>query len=64
MKLVQLLLDVEGINADDITEHIGKSKPTVERYLRIARDIKMIEFRGAPKTGGYYITSKMKKMIK
>lgn len=30
-------------------------KRTVERYLQKLRDSNVIEFRGAPKTGGYYV---------
>ncbi|MBR4372200.1 MAG: winged helix-turn-helix transcriptional regulator [Victivallales bacterium] len=33
---------------------IGKSIPTVSRHLKILKENGKIEFRGAPKTGGYY----------
>jgi ATP-dependent DNA helicase RecG len=63
IKIVTLLKDQEGINTDDIVEHISKSKPTVERYLKTARDLKIVTFTGASKTGGYYLTEKVKKHI-
>ncbi len=63
IKIVKLLKDKEGINTDDIVEHISKSKPTVERYLKTARDLEMVIFTGSSKTGGYYLTGKVKKYI-
>lgn len=63
--IINLLENKEGINTDDIVEKIGgKSKPTIERYLKIARDLNIIEFRGASKTGGYYLTEKMMRELR
>ncbi len=58
----------EGVNAlfDYIKNNPGKRAPqfeesldvplkTIERWLKKLRDEEKIEFRGAPKTGGYYI---------
>jgi ATP-dependent DNA helicase RecG len=42
---------------------MDKSVRTVERYLKLAKDLGIIEFRGVPKTGGYYITQLMKNKI-
>lgn len=63
IEIIKLLKNEEGINTDDIVEHIGKSKPTVERYLKTARDLEMVIFKGASKTGGYYLTVKIKKYM-
>jgi len=46
-----------------IVDSSEKSRTTVAGYLRIARNANVIEFKGAPKTGGYYLTEKMKKQI-
>jgi ATP-dependent DNA helicase RecG len=59
-KLITLIQNKEGINAEQITAAIDKSKRTAERYLKIARTANLIEFIGAPKTGGYYLTEEMK----
>jgi ATP-dependent DNA helicase RecG len=64
IKIVELILTKEGANALDIATKRGKSKPTTERYLRIAKEVGIIEFKGAPKTGGYYLTKKMQSKIK
>jgi ATP-dependent DNA helicase RecG len=49
IKIVELILAKEGANALDIATKRGKSKPTIERYLRTAKEVKIIEFKGAPK---------------
>ncbi|KXK45877.1 MAG: hypothetical protein FNNCIFGK_00323 [Bacteroidia bacterium] len=64
IKIVELIIAREGANALDIATKRGKSKPTIERYLRTAKEVGIIEFKGAPKTGGYYLTTKMKKQLK
>ena len=43
-----------GIRSNAIATYIGKSIPTVSRYLKVLKDAGKIEFRGAPKNGGYY----------
>jgi len=64
IKIVELILTKEGANALDIATKRGKSKPTIERYLRTAKEVGIIEFKGAPKTGGYYLTKKMQSKVK
>ena len=44
-----------GLNASEIAESISKSWRTTMRYLKSLNEKGLIEFRGAPKTGGYYI---------
>ena len=43
-----------GKKANELNEQINKSIATTERYLKILKEQGFIEFRGAPKTGGYY----------
>ena len=64
IKIVELILTKEGANALDIATKRGKSKPTIERYLRTAKEVGIIEFKGAPKTGGYYLTTKAVNKLK
>ena len=45
-----------GVRTNEIATSIGKSIPTVSRYVKALKDNRKIEFRGAPKNGGYYIT--------
>lgn len=64
IRLTILILTNEGAKTLNIAAKRGKSKPTIERYLRIAKKVGIIEFKGAPKTGGYFLTPKMKEKIK
>ena len=56
---VNELLDVihhnPGVNVSRLRAMLQISKRTLERHLHKLRDDKKIEFRGAPKTGGYFI---------
>lgn len=64
IKIVSIIKDNPGVNANAIAESLNKSKPTIERYLRTAKEVGIVEFKGAPKTGGYELTEKLKKEIK
>ena len=64
IKIVELIMAKEGANALDIATKRGKSKPTIERYLRTAKEVGIIEFKGAPKTGGYYLSTQMRDQLK
>ncbi|MBX9780863.1 MAG: hypothetical protein K2X26_10995 [Chitinophagaceae bacterium] len=55
-RLVQSVIEKEGVKAIDIASKRGKSVRTIERYLKIAKALNIIEFKGVPKTGGYYLT--------
>ena len=43
-----------GKKANELNEQISKSIATTERYLKILKEQGLIEFKGAPKTGGYF----------
>ena len=46
-----------GVRTNEIATHIGKSIPTVSRYIKTLKESGEIEYRGAPKNGGYYVRS-------
>ena len=52
--LLKVITTYPGKRANELAVLIGKSVQTVERYVRMLKDSGKIEFRGAPKTGGYY----------
>jgi ATP-dependent DNA helicase RecG len=54
----------DGASIKDIMDATGKSNATVKRYLKVLREIGLIEFRGAAKTGKYYLTANAIKKIK
>jgi ATP-dependent DNA helicase RecG len=53
--IFELISKKEGMSAPDIAKLIGKSWRTTMRYLNKLKGEHRIEFRGAPKTGGYYV---------
>lgn len=55
-EILNIISENEGINGATISEKLPEvTKRTVERYLQKLRESGVIEFRGASKTGGYYI---------
>lgn len=44
-----------GIKTNQISDKIGRSTATVERYLSALKKKDLIEHRGSAKTGGYYV---------
>lgn len=61
--LVTIIMSNEGLKAIDIAGKRGKALRTTERHLKLARQYGIIEFRGAPKTGGYFITKSLLEII-
>ena len=55
--ILNLLTTTPGLNASEISKHISKSLRTTMRYIKILQDKDLIEFKGVPKTGGYYLKS-------
>jgi len=52
--LALLVLKQPGLNVVDLVQLCGKPQRTVERWLKQLKSEQKVEFRGAPKTGGYY----------
>ena len=44
-----------GLRSKDLAVLAGKSIPTLSRFLKSLKDNGKIEFRGAPKNGGYFV---------
>ncbi len=52
--LLKLIHSKPGIKTTELVSLTAKPQRTVERWLKQLKDSQRIEFRGAPKTGGYY----------
>ena len=52
-EILEFIRNNQGSNTNDIANALNISVRTVSRYLKELSDI--IEFRGAPKNGGYFI---------
>ena len=57
-KIVLLIRNTEGIRTTDIERKTDIPIKSIERYLKILKDNDIIEFRGANRTGGYYLKQK------
>lgn len=53
-KILQEIRKNGGLNAPSLASRLSLSLRTVQRYLKQLTEQKKIEFRGAPKNGGYY----------
>lgn len=53
--MIQILEDTPGLRTNELSSMIGVSIPTLSRTLKNLIDLGLIEYRGAKKTGGYYI---------
>ena len=53
-ELLSAIAQKPGLRTHDLAIFVGKSIPTVSRYVKVLKDAGMIEFRGAPKNGGYF----------
>jgi ATP-dependent DNA helicase RecG len=54
-QVFSLINTKEGLSAPEISKLVGKSLKTTKRYIKKLRELDKIEFRGALKTGGYYL---------
>lgn len=54
-EVLNIINQYPGLNSSKIAELIGKSVPTAKRYLNSLVKLGLIEFRGAQKTGGYFL---------
>jgi ATP-dependent DNA helicase RecG len=57
--IYELITVKEGMSAPEISKKIDKSLRTTKRHLAKLKRFQKIEFRGAPKTGGYYAKKEM-----
>ena len=53
-QLLSVIASRPGARANELATLIGKSRQTVERYVKTLKDRGRIEFRGSKKTGGYF----------
>ena len=62
----RLLADIclyEGLKNPDYAEHLQVGTSTISRYIKTLKKHNIVEFVGAPKTGGYYLTKSFKQKL-
>jgi ATP-dependent DNA helicase RecG len=52
--LLRIITDNPGVNAKQFHVYFDVTDRTVERWIKQLREENKIEFKGAPKTGGYF----------
>ena len=62
--VVGAIMDNKEIRANMIAKKLSLSVSTIERYIDLLKRIGLVEYKGAPKTGTYYLTDKMKSKLK
>jgi len=55
VKILEYIKNNPGCRANAIAEAVGTTTRTVERHIRALKERGMVEFRGVPKTGGYFV---------
>ena len=53
--LIALIKEAPGKRTPFFSQRLGTSVKNIERWLKQLKDREEIEFRGAPKTGGYFV---------
>jgi len=54
-KLIEILSNNPGLNSKQLNENFDVSSRTIERWIKQLRTEGKIEFKGEPKTGGYWV---------
>jgi ATP-dependent DNA helicase RecG len=53
--LLTVIKKSPGLKSPQLAKMLDKGQSTVERYLKILKDKSLINFKGALKTGGYFL---------
>ena len=54
LNILKLFKNDEGMKLKDIASNRERPVKTIERYVKILKDLSLLEFRGAPRNGKYY----------
>ncbi len=57
--LLAIIKQYPGLRVPSLAEKVPTSTKNIERWLKQLKETKRIEFRGASKTGGYFLTTKV-----
>jgi ATP-dependent DNA helicase RecG len=60
VKIIIAIKESPGMKVSEMVKSIGKTKRTVERYIKILRELELITFIGTVRVGGYFLTEKIK----
>ena len=60
-QLYEFITGKPGLRVPALSDSLQAPRKNIERWLKTLRTQGKVEFRGAPKTGGYYIVNKINK---
>jgi ATP-dependent DNA helicase RecG len=55
MKLMGFIGSNGGMRVNELAKAMGKGESTIERYIKLLKTAGHVEFKGAPKNGGYHL---------
>ena len=64
IQIVSVILTEKNIRASEIAEKLNKSYKTLERHIAILKQLKVIEYKGSNRAGGYEITKEFSALLK
>ncbi|MCF8373917.1 MAG: putative DNA binding domain-containing protein [Bacteroidales bacterium] len=57
LEIIKLLIKHKSLRASDIASKLEKPYKTIERHLKLLKEIKAVEYKGSKRAGGYEITA-------
>lgn len=59
LEIIDLLIKNKSLRASEITTRLNKPYKTIERHLKILKDINAITYKGSKRAGGYEVTKEL-----
>jgi len=63
LDIIELLIKDKNLRASEISKKLGKPYKTIERHIKILKDINAIIYEGSKRAGGYKLTKKLLSLI-
>jgi len=63
LDIIELLIKDKNLRASEIAKNLSKPYKTIERHIKILKDINAIIYEGSKRAGGYKLTEKLLKLI-
>ena len=64
IEILQIIDKERSIRASSIADELDKPYKTIERHIKLLKEIDAIDYIGSKRTGGYQLSNSLRKMIK
>ncbi len=64
LNIIELLIKDKTLRAPEIAYRLGKPYKTIERHIKMLKDLNAIIYKGSKRAGGYILTKKLLNLIK